>query len=203
MTYRFRPCIALVSAFLCLATGCGGSGPLTIKKTKIIGPWCAANQRVQIGDRVVGKVAWGENKYKDFFVDDAGKEHDPDKIADQVWTYLERTGDAKKIKEAFSKGDYPVMRVVSINPLIVILETKQDVNLPKQLGNSPGRWYWVAQVSTRGEPGYQKDLQWFSPDLKQKPTKLVFSLGGIGEIPLGKGALKLTRIGERCTTERE
>jgi hypothetical protein len=198
----FRSMLVLL---LCTpAMGCGsGNGPLTVRKNKVIGPWCAPNQRVQIGDRVVGHVHDGP-KYKDFFIDDEGREHDPDKLTETAWTYLERTGDAKKMKDAFSKaGDYPAMTIMSIKPMIVILATKQSADLLKQMGNSPPRWFWVTKISTRGEPTYQKELQWFSPDLKQKPTKLAFSLGGIAEISLGNGTLKLSRNGERCKTERE
>jgi hypothetical protein len=203
MIHRLLIYLALIALPCCLAIGCGSSGPITIRKSKFIGPWCAPNQRVKVGDRVVGHVHDGP-KYKNFFVDDTGVEHDPDKLAETAWSYLEGTGDAKRIKEAFSKDAYcPEMVIVSIKPIIVILQTKQDAELRKQASNSPPRWFWVSRISPGGEPAYQQDMQWLSPDLKQKPTKLIFSLGGVADIPLGNGTLKLTHIGERCTTERE
>jgi hypothetical protein len=204
MIHSSRLCLALAALLFCLALGCGnggGSSPAA-KKNKTTGPWCAAHQRIKIIDHIIGHDQVG-NKYKELFVDDEGQEHDPEKLADQAWGYLEATGDARKIKQAFSDGQSPDLVIVAIKPLIVILGTHQDANASKKVGDSPGRWYWLGQVATRGDPAYQKDLQWFSPDLKQKPTKLVFSLGGVAEIPLGNGTLKLTHTGEKCKTERE
>jgi len=127
-----------------------------------------------------------------------------EKIADQVWSYLERTGDAKKIKEAFSRdGHYPRMIVVCVKPDVVILETYPDAALPKQLGASPERYYWVAQIHAIGDPVYQERLKWFSVDLKQRPTELAFSETGVAAIPLPKGKLKLIREGDKCKTNRE
>jgi hypothetical protein len=186
-------------------TGCGGAGPLRMKTNpRNLGPWCGPKQRVQIGERVVGRAGWNGNKWKDFLVDDTGKEYDPEKIADQVWSYLERTGDAKKIKEAFTRdGSYPRMIVVSVKPVVVILETYQGAALPTQLGTSPERYYWVAQIHAMGDPVYQERLEWFSLDLKQRPTELAFSEAGVAVIPLPKGKLKLIRDGDKCKTTRE
>lgn len=205
MIHRSMLCISLFDLLLCFSmTGCGAS-PLRMKNNpRNVGPWCGPNQRVQIGERVVGKVGFGENKWKEFLVDDAGKEHDPEKIADQVWSYLERTGDARKIREDYSKAAYySSMIVVSINPIVVILETHQDADLRQQLGAAPERYYWVAQVYAMRDPPYREGLQWFSPDLKQKPVALLFSDAGIAEIALGKGKVKLIRKGDECKTTRE
>jgi hypothetical protein len=202
MIHRSKLCIAVLDLLLCFSmTGCGGANPLVIsKKPPYPGPWCGPHQRVQIGMRVVGHVAFGEKKWKYFLVDDAGKEYDPEKLADQVWSYLERTGDAKKIKEAFSRdGYYPRMIVVSIKPVVVILETYPA----KQLGTSADRYYWVAQIHAMGDPIYQEGLQWFSPDLKQRPTNLAFSDAGVAEISLKNGKLKVIREGDKCVSTRE
>jgi hypothetical protein len=196
----------LLSLLLCSSmTGCGGPSPLKFSTNPaIVGPWCAANQRVRIGMRVVGKVAWGEDKWKDFLVDDAGKEYDPEKLADQVWSYCEGTGDAKKIKDAYSRdGSSPRMTVVSLKPTIVILETKQDAASSKQGKTSQERYHWLARIRAMGEPAYQEGLQWFSPDLKQRPTPLTFSKGGVAEIAFKQGKLTLTRNGDACKTARE
>jgi hypothetical protein len=199
-----KPVWILLDLVLCFSmTGCGAR-PLVKTHLKVVGPWCAPNHRVQIGERVVGHVHDG-NKWKLFLVDDAGKEYDPDKLADQIWSYLERTGDAKKIEEAFSKEAYQSnITVVSVNPLIVILGTYQDASWLKQNREfAHKRWFWHSQVSSLGEPPFREGLQWFSPELKQKPTNLAFSQGGVAEIPLADGKLKLIREGDRCKTTRE
>jgi len=206
MIHRSMLCLSLLNLLLCFSmTGCDGSSPLRIKKNpKNVGPWCGPNQRVQIGERVVGHNPNLGVIHRTFLVDDAGKEYDPKKLADQVWSYLEGTGDAKKIKEAFSSdGYYPRMIVVSIKPVVVILETYQDAALPKQLGTSTERNYWVAQIHALGDPVYKDGLQWFSPDLKQRPTNLAFSQAGVAEIALAHGKLKLIREGKDCKTTRE
>ena len=209
--------LCLVDLLLCFSiTGCGGAGPLRIrKKSTILGPWCGPNKRVQFGDRVVGHVHDGP-KLKTFLVDDEGQEYDPAKLAEQVWSYLERTGDAKKIKEAFAKeADYPRMTIVSIKPVVVILGTHQvdaavrkksqdDYASMKQIGASAERSHWLAFISSEHYPlSYKEGLQWFSPDLKQRPAKLAFSAEGVAEVPVPNGKLKLIRNGDECQTARE
>jgi hypothetical protein len=217
MIHRSMLCISVLDLLLCFSmTGCGGAGPLRIiKNPKYRVPWCGPNQRVQIGERVVGHNPNLGAIHREFLVDDAGKEYDPKKLADQVWSYLERTGDAKKIKEAFSKeAYYPKMTIVSINPVVVILEIHQvdaalrkksqdDTASMKQIGTSAERSYWVANIYAMGDPVYQEGLQWFSPDLRQKPINLAFSKAGVAEISLANGKLKLIREGDDCKTTRE
>jgi hypothetical protein len=198
-------CISLLDLLLCFSmTGCGAD-PLVIRKNDTNGPWCAPNRRVQFGQRVVGHVGFGENKWKIFLVDDAGKEYDPAKLADQVWSYLERTGDAKIIKEAFTReAYYPGMTIVSIKPIVVILEPNWNADLRKRIGTSPERYHWLALVSAeRYPPSFKEGLQWFSPDLKQRPTDLAFSRAGVAEISLKNGKLKLIRAGGDCKITRE
>jgi hypothetical protein len=206
MIYRSVPYIALIGLLLCFwMMGCGGADPLVIDKNpRNPGPWCGPNKRVQIGMRVVGRVAWGQAKWKFFVVDNAGKEYDPEKMADQVWSYLERTGDAKKIQEAFSEGGcHPRMVIVSIKPVVVILEPCEVAALLKPPGPAPARYNSLAQIHTIAEPVYKEGLQWFSPDLKQRPTVLRFSPDGVAEIPLRSGKLKVVREGGKCKTTRE
>ncbi len=201
-TKRFWITLSIV----CLSmTGCSRPGPLVIsKKQPDYAPWCGPTQRVQVGQRVVGHVHDGP-KHRQFLVDDTGKEHDPEKIADQAWSYLKRTGDAKKIIEAFAKEAYvSTMPVVSINPLIVILETHQDaagLKQPREMADKD--WYWRAQIQPNSKPHFSHGLRWFSPELKQAPTKLEFSKSGVAEIELPNGKLKLVREGDRCITTRE
>jgi hypothetical protein len=200
---RLRVVLGLV--FCVCLTGCGRPGPLVIsKKQPDYAPWCGPNRRVQIGQRVVGHVHDGP-KQKEFLIDETGKEHDPEKIAEQAWAYLERTGDAKKIGDAFGKEGYQsTMPVVSINPVVVILATHQDagwLNQPREFAGKA--WYWRAQIQPNSKPRFSDGLQWFSPELKQPPTKLDFSKSGIAEIVLPNGKLKLVREGETCTTTRE
>jgi hypothetical protein len=151
----------------------------------------------------VGQVQ-GQNKWKLFLVDPAGKEYDPEKLADRVWSYLEKTGDAKAFKEAYSNdGFYFRMIIVSINPVVVIVETHQDTASRKQVGSVPDRYYWVAQVYALRDLIYTDGLRWFSPDLKQRPVALPFSEAGVAEIPLPDGKMTLVRDGDKCKTTRE
>lgn len=193
----------LLLLILAASTGCG-NGPLVMKpNAKIPGPWCAPNQRTQIGERVVGQTAYGP-RYKQFLVDAANREHDPDTIAENVWSYLERTGDAKTIQEAFAKeGAYPKMYVVSINPTVVVMATGRDAKLPQTIGPKPERYYWKAQVYCFNLMLYQEGLQWFSPDFKQRPTPLPFNAQGHAEIALPPGKLILQHEGDKCTTKWE
>jgi hypothetical protein len=205
MIHRSTFSRSVLGLLLCFSMG--GCGPGTLVMTKHptdVAPWCGPNQRVQIGQRVVGKVGFGENKWKTFLVDAAGKEHDPEKLADQAWSYLERTGDAKTIKEAFSReGCYSSMAIVSIKPVVVILETYRRAPAGKQSGALPERYYWVAQIYALRDPFYKEGLRWFSPDLKQSPVALAFSETGVAEIPLPNGKLTLIREGDTCKTMRE
>jgi hypothetical protein len=187
-------------------TGCGRPGPLVIsKKQPHYAPWCGPNLRVQVGQRVVGHVHDGA-KHKEFLVDETGKEHDPDKIADQAWSYLERTGDARKIEEAFiNNAHQSTMPVVSINPVVVILVTYTEPSWEnKNRDPAHERWFWTAQIQPNSNPQHSGDrVQWFSPELQQRPTNLAFSQAGNAEIQLPNGKIKLFRQGDICKTSRE
>ncbi|MBX7104994.1 MAG: hypothetical protein K1X57_12990 [Gemmataceae bacterium] len=189
-----------------LGVGCSPATPLKMHKDSgTRGPWCAPNQRVQLGQRVVGKVGWGEDRWKTYLVDDTGREHDPNVIADQVWSYLERTGDANTIMRNYHQdGRHTRMTVIALKPVVVILESRP---LPPGASRSiaaPERSYWVAQVSSeRSHPDYRDGLRWCSPDLKQPVTPLTFSPAGEAEIPLPNGRLHLIRSGDECRTTRE
>ena len=207
MRSHSRPGFAIILALTASSIiGCGkGYGPLVMKPdSKTKGPWCAANERVKIGDRVVGYVHEGA-KHRTFFVDDAGKEYDPEILADQAWTYLERTGDAKDIRAAFDRdGYYPGMVIASIKPMVVILEPTWNKQLRSQIGTNAQRYHWLALISSeRQVRTFQKGMQWFSPDLKQRPTDLTFSPDGVAEIALKSGRIILTREGELYTSRRE
>jgi hypothetical protein len=174
------------------------------KNPRQVGPWCAPNQRTQFGKRVVGHVHDGD-KWKDFLVDDQGKEHDPEIISDRAWSYLERTGDAKKIQNALGKdAQHSTMTLISINPVIVILDRYLDASALKVKRDfAYQRWYWRSQVHPGGDPPFREGMRWFSPDLKQKPTDLAFSPNGLAEIPLPGGKLELVREGDACKTARK
>jgi hypothetical protein len=167
-------------------------------------PWCAANRRVKIGQRVVGRVHDGP-KYKDFLVDDKDKEYDPEEIADRAWSYLERTGDATRIEETLGKDACPTsLSLVSINPVVVILSTHHDPAWQKQNRDfAYQRWSWTAQIQPNSDPPFRERLQWFSPDLKQGPTDLAFSEAGVAEIPVPDGKINLVRQGDKCASKRE
>ena len=196
----------VLAVLLCFCTtGCGRSGPLVISKNQPgYAPWCGPNRRVKVGLKVVGRVHDGA-KYRQFLVDESGKEHDPEKIADQAWSYLERTGDAQKIEEAFIKEAYQArMPVVSINPVVVILETYRDSSWRNTVHDfAPKRWSWLAQIRPNSDPHFSEGLQWFSPELKQRPTKLAFSEAGAAEILLPRGKITLVRAGDTCKTARQ
>lgn len=186
--------------------GCHRPGPLVIRnKQPHYAPWCGPNLRVRIGQRVVGHVHDGP-KHKVLLVDDAGKEHDPDKIADDAWSFLERTGDARKIKEAFvNEAIQSTMPVVSINPVVILLVTRTERSWQNK-DRSPRheRWYWTAQIQPSSDAQHCRErMSWFSPELKQAPKELKFSEAGVAEIPLPNGTLKVVRDGETIKTTRE
>lgn len=200
-----RSCIVLGVFLGSSLTGCGRPVPLVIRDNQPhYSPWCGPDRRAKIGWRVVGHVHDGA-KHKDFLVDGTGKEHDPEEIADLAWSYLERTGDAREIEEAFVKEAYQSrMPVVSIDPVVVILETYRDPSWRNQARDfARNRWYWTAQIQPNSEPRFCEGLRWFSPDLKQRPTKLVFSEAGVAEILIPGGKVKLVRSGDICKTTRE
>jgi hypothetical protein len=200
-----RFCIVLGMLVSFSMTGCGRTGPLVILQNQPgYAPWCGPNQRAKIGLKVVGRVHDGA-KHREFLVDETGQEHDPEKIADQAWSYLERTGYAKKIENAFVKDGYQSrMPVVSINPVVVILETYRDPSWRNQGRDfAQHRWSWTAQIQPNSDPHFYEGLQWFSPELKQKPTRLAFSEAGVAEIRLPRGKVKLVRQGDTCKTTRE
>lgn len=188
-----------------LPSGCGHPEPLIFPKNRtIVGPWCGPNRRVRIGQRVVGHAHDGDI-WKNFLVDDAGTEYDPDRLADQAWSYLERTGDAARLENALGKDACPSsMTVVSVDPVVVILATYHDPGwLNQKRDFAFQRWYWRAQVSSVGEPTYRERLQWFSPELERASTDLPFSPNGVAEIPLARGKLVLRRDGQQIRTARE
>src|SRR5262249_36587358 len=158
------------------------------KKQPSYAPWCGPQVRVKVGDRVVGHVHDGP-KYKDFLVDDAGKEHDPEQIAELVWSYLERSGDARKIEHAFRKDSYQTtMSVVSINPVVVIMGSYLDASWLKQNRDfAHQKWFWRAQIQPNSDPPFRETLKWFSPDLNKKPIALTFSQTGVAQIALPRG----------------
>lgn len=196
--------LVLVALFISIS-GCGSQAPLKIKPhLNDKGPWCAPKQRVQIGDRVVGKVGWGENKYKNFLVDDEGIEYDPDKIADQAWSYLERTGDARSIEQAFAKDGYlPRMIAVSLKPLVVIVQPRWNTHQLKTAGPKLERYSWTSTIGSACDSEYSTGMQWFSPDLDQKITNLTFSEDGVAEIKLKSGRLTLIHDGKQYKTTRD
>jgi hypothetical protein len=190
-----------VVLLICLMTGCMGNNPLIEAKVPAERcPWCGPNQRVKFGQRVVRYAGVGKI-WQNFLVDDKGKVYDPREMADDVWSYLERTGDARKIEKAYRKdGYYPRMMIVSIKPMIVILETNRNITFA---GKSQERYYWVANIHASATPLFQNGLRWFSPDLKQRPEILTFSEEGVAEILLPKnGKLQLIRDGDTCQTRR-
>lgn len=202
-----RPILIITGLLVCCsATGCHRPGPLVIRnKQPHYAPWCGANVRVRIGKRVVGHVHDGP-KHKDFLVDESGKEHDPDKIASEAWSYLERTGDGRKIKEAFvNEAIQSTMPVVSINPVVILLVTHTERSwLDKDRSPGHERWFWRAQIQPNSDAQHCREkLLWFSPELKQAPRELKFSDGGVAEIPLPNGTLKVVREGDSIKTTRE
>ncbi len=190
-------------------TGCARPAPLHFpKRPRPFAPWCGPQERVRIGQRVVGHVHDG-NKYADFLVDAKGREHDPEQIANRAWAYLERTGDARTIKEALLKhADQTVMSIVAIEPVIVIMDQYHDASSvvanPDHVSQG---WYWRAQIQPNSDPRSggqgQGRLFWFSPDLKQRPKELTFSDQGVAEIALPNGKLILVREGDTCKSTRE
>jgi hypothetical protein len=87
----------------------------------------------------------------------------------------------------------------------VILETYTEPSwLNKNRDLAHQRWFWTAQIQPNSDPQQSGDgIQWFSPELEQRPTKLAFSQTGIAEIKLPNGKITVSRQGNLCKTTRE
>src|SRR5436190_24084821 len=119
----FAFCIGLLIVGAALI-GCGPS-PLVKLRTHPGCPWCSPNRQVQEGRRSMGQSFYGDI-WKDFWLDDAGKEYDPEAVSKKVWDYLKTTGDVAKVDEALQSGKCPAqMRIVSVNPIVVLVQPCQ------------------------------------------------------------------------------
>ena len=168
-------------------------------------PWCGPHQQVQVGDRSQGKSFYGDI-WKSFWLDDKGNEYDPGQVSQQVWTYLTKVGEVAKIDQARKTGACSSeMRIVSVNPVVVLLEPCQHrrfdpakglvghgKKLPQELAYTPS-----------GDMYFDEPMQWLSPDLNTGPTTIKFSPDGVATIPLNSGQLRLVHDGEWCKVTRE
>lgn len=184
--------------------GCG-QRPLARLRTQAGCPWCAPHKQVQVGDRSQGKSFYGDI-WKRFWIDDQGNEYDPEQVSQQVWTYLTQVGEAAKIDQTRKTGACSSqMRIVSVNPVVVLLEPCQHRRFDPSKG-LVGHGTKLAQelaYTPDSDMYFDEPMQWLSPDLNTGPTLITFSPEGIATIPLKSGQLRLVREGERCKVTRE
>lgn len=192
------------TATLTLVAGCGPR-KLVRLKTKTGCPWCSPNQQVQVGERSMGKSFYGDI-WREFWVDDNGQEYDPIEVGKQVWQYLEKIGYTRTIDLATRQGQgCAQMRIVSVNPVIVVLYPSEFQRLGGKGKNlsmgtrHPLELAWTSDA----HPEFGAPMQWLSPDFKVGPTDIQFSGAGVAEIPLKIGKLKLVRDGDLCRIVRE
>ena len=153
----------------------------------------------------MGKSFYGDI-WKPFWIDDRGREYDPEEVSKKVWAYLDEIGYTQEIDAGQRAGNCtPWMRIVSVEPVVILM-------IPCQHRRFAGTDVLVAHGTRSAlELSFVSDLplyfdepmQWASPDLQQGPTTISFSEAGDAEIPLRKGKLTLHHEGESCLVHRE
>ncbi len=181
--------------------GCGQK-PLISLKTIAGCPWSAPHKQMQIGMRSQGQSFYGA-LYKNFWKADSGEEYDPEKVSQQVWAYLTKTGDVARITEEHKKGVCSSqMRIVSVDPVIVLIQPCQHKHFNGEGPHGTRVVQELAYTSDR-DMYFDEPMQWVSPDLSTGPNAIRFSPEGIATIPLENGQIKLVHEGEWCKVTRE
>ena len=144
--------------------------------------------------------------WKDFWLDDSGKEYDPEVVSKKVWDYLKTTGDVSKIDKALQSGKCPAqMRIVSLNPIVILVQPcqhKRFEHLKVHVSHGTKSAQELSFVPDR-DMYFDEPMLWLSPDLKTGLTAITFSVAGTAEISLDKGKLKLVHEGDFCKVSRE
>lgn len=193
-----------VLLFILLFMGCS-KAPLEKLRTTPGCPFSEADKQVQLGDRKTGSTYYGPI-HKEMWLDSNGREYDPEVEANKVFDYLKETGDIEKVNEALKNQTCaPWMRIVSINPLVVIQIPCQHKRWKPDDGNSAHGTRLALELSFTPDKQmyFDEPMEWFSPTLKQPPTLIKFSDQGKAEIKLKKGKLVLSREGEWCNVTRK
>lgn len=144
--------------------------------------------------------------WKNFWLDSSGREHDPEKVSQQVWAFIQKNGDLARMEKDQEAGQCaPAMRIVSLNPTVVLMipcQHKRFVGTGQHLAHGTRSALELSFVPDK-EMYFDEPMEWLSPDLRIGRTKVTFSDLGEAEIGLKKGKLKLKRDGEWCVVSRE
>jgi hypothetical protein len=198
-----RLCLS-VMCFVLQFVGCG-KGPLERLRSTPGCPWCEPGKQVQQGERKTGSTYYG-SIHKVMWLDSNGREYDPEIVANKVFDFLKVTGDIKRIEDAANNLTCaPWMRIVSINPLVVIQIPCQHKRWVSGDGNSAHGTRMAKELSFTPKENmyYDEPMEWFSPTLNQRPTRIGFSEDGTAEIKLKKDKLVLAKSGEWCIVTRQ
>lgn len=196
--------ITLTLAIVLAATVVGCGRPLQRLETRAGCPWSGPKQQVQVGRRSMGHSFYGEI-WKEFWVDESGREYDPEEVSKKVWKYIETTNLAKSIRLAGNKHGCAQMQIVALNPTIVLLYPSEYQRL-KGVGENLSKGTRMAQelaYQPLNNPIFAEPMEWLSPDLATGPQQLKFSANGEAEIPLKSGRIKLVHSGDHCLVTRE
>jgi hypothetical protein len=204
MSHRAILTFFMAMTILGVLVGCG-QRKLVRLQTRVGCPWCGPNRQVQVGQRSMGKSFYGAI-WREFWIDDAGQEYDPEKVGKDVWGYISTTRLAKSIDDAKQQGQACAqMQIVSVNPIIVLLYPSEHQRL-NGVGQNlsmgtrhPQELAWTPNSA----PDFAEPMQWLSPDLKAGPTDITFSVAGEAEIPLKTGKIKLVHTAGVCKITRE
>jgi hypothetical protein len=172
-----RLCLS-VMCFVLQFVGCG-KGPLERLRSTPGCPWCEPGKQVQQGERKTGSTYYG-SIHKVMWLDSNGREYDPEIVANKVFDFLKVTGDIKRIEDAANSwvsGDG---------------NSAHGTRMAKELSFTPKENMY-----------YDEPMEWFSPTLNQRPTRIGFSEDGTAEIKLKKDKLVLAKSGEWCIVTRQ
>lgn len=194
----------MVMALLVPLPGCGQRQLVRLETRKGC-PWCGPNRQVQVGERSMGKSFYGDI-WKEFWIDDSGREYDPAEAGQQVWDYIATTRLAKTIDDARQHNQACAqMQIIAVDPMIVLLYPSEHQRLRGVGQNlSMGTRHPMELASTPDRvPVFAEPMHWLSPELKTGPVEIRFSESGVAEIPLTAGKIRLVRAGDQCRITRE
>jgi hypothetical protein len=168
-------------------------------------PWVGPDARVKSERRTRELIAEHYN-YEYRWIAPDGQILDPFEVRLEAGSFLLRTAAGQKL----DPQKPPWITIVSIKPTVALIVPTNLAQVPlgdllgERMGDlpmtrDPGGLRADYGISTFYNPG----IRWFSPELNQEPTDLVFSSEGIAVIPLPDGKLVIEHIDQICKIARK